>query len=78
MVALLKLLETLCASALQISKSVVEWEQGELAGNILSLIESSDSDEVLNQGLKVFIAMQESSLLLGEEFSSRLNDINGQ
>ena len=48
MVELLKLLETLCASSLQISKSVVEWEQGELAGNILSLIESSDSDPVFN------------------------------
>ena len=57
---------------------MVDWEQGELAGNILSLIESSDSDQVLNHGLKVFIAMQESSLLLGEELSSRLNEINGQ
>lgn len=57
---------------------MTDWEQGELSSNILSLIESSDSDPVLDQGLRVFIAIQESGLLLTEDLSSRLHDINGQ
>ena len=57
---------------------MADWEQGELTSNILSLIESSDSDPVFNQGLRVFIAIQESGLLLNEDLSSRLHDINSQ
>ena len=75
---MLQLLESLCKCAFQISRSVTDWEQGELSSNILSLIESSDSDPVLDQGLRVFIAIQESGLLLTEDLSSRLHDINGQ
>ena len=57
----------LCRHAWKFSKHIVEWEQEELAGNILSLMESTDSDSVFKEGLSVFIAMQESGMLLSDE-----------
>jgi hypothetical protein len=37
--------------------------------NILKIMEQTDDSRVLTQGLKIFIAVQESSYLLGEELS---------
>ena len=50
-------LAVLCRSAWKFSKRIAEWEQEELAGNLLSLMESTDSDPVLRDGLTVFIVM---------------------
>lgn len=66
-VPLLSHLAALCRSAWKFSKRIAEWEQEELTGNILSLIESTDSDEVFREGLISFVAMQESGLLLSDE-----------
>jgi len=66
-VQLLGHLTVLCVSAWKFSKRIAEWEQEELAGNLLSLMESTDSDYVLREGLTVFIVMQESGLLLSED-----------
>ena len=73
---LLALLSVMCRSAWKFSKKIAEWEQEELAGNLLSLMESTDSDSVLKGGLSVFIAMQESGLMLSDEVQSRLKEIN--
>lgn len=67
MVPLLAHLTVLCKSAWKFSKRIAEWEQEELASNVLSLIESTDSDRVLRHGIMVFIVMQESGLLLSDE-----------
>ena len=40
-------LAVLCSSAWKFSKKIAEWEQEELTGNILSLMESTDSDPIL-------------------------------
>ena len=69
-------LTVLCRSAWKFSKRIAEWEQEELAGNILSLIESTDSDSVLRQGVMIFIVMQESGLLLSDEVQNRLKEIH--
>jgi hypothetical protein len=43
---------------------------------VLALMESTEEPSVLTEGLKIFIAMQESSYLLGPELSQRLNMLN--
>ena len=67
MTPILAHLVILCKSAWKFSKRIAEWEQEELSGNMLSLIESTDSDSVLRHGVMVFIVMQESGLLLSDE-----------
>ena len=54
---LLNHLSVLCRSAWKFSKRIAEWEQEELAGNLLSLMEATDSDDILQDGLTVFIVM---------------------
>ena len=77
-VQLLGHLTVLCRCAWKFSKRIAEWEQEELVGNILSLMESTDSDFVLREGLTVFIVMQESGLLLSDDVQSRLKELNSQ
>jgi hypothetical protein len=69
-------LEHLCGSAQQFSKIIANWEQSELAIQVLSVMEQTEDSLVLTEGLKIFIAMQESSYLLGPELSQRINSIN--
>lgn len=77
-VQLLDLLSVLCKSAWKFSKKIAEWSQEELAGNLLSLLESTDSDTVMREGIEVFIVMQESGLLLSDEIQSRLKELHSQ
>ena len=69
------MIKTLCQSAHQFSAKISHWEQGELIGNILSLMESTDSEDVILAGLQVYIAMLESSFLLEDDISSRLMEV---
>ena len=50
----LKILQQLVAKSAEISENVLGWEQGELGSNIVSLMESTDSDPVLAAGLNFF------------------------
>ena len=75
-IPLLSHLASLCRTAWKFSKRIAEWEQEELSGNVLSLTESTDSDEVFHEGLHCFIAMQESGLLLSDEVQSRLKELS--
>jgi len=72
---LLNHLAALCRSAWKFSKKIAEWEQEELSCNLISLVEATDSDQILRDAILVFIAMQESGLLLSDEVQSRLKDL---
>ena len=76
-VPLLSHLANLCRASWKFSKRIAEWEQEELAGNLLSLMESTDSDAVLKEGLNVYITMQESGLMVSDEISARLKELHG-
>jgi hypothetical protein len=55
---------------------VAFWENSELALGILSYLETTNNDQVFRLGLKLFIAMQETSLLLGEVLNARIDKLN--
>ena len=75
-IPLLGLLTSLCRTAWKFSKRIAEWEQEELIGNVLSLSESTDSDEVFRESISCFIGMQESGLLLSDEVQARLKELS--
>ena len=43
---------------------------------MLSLSESTDSDEVFRESISCFIGMQESGLLLSDEVQARLKELS--
>jgi hypothetical protein len=42
----------------------------------MTFLETTQNDQVLRLGLKIYIAMQETSLLLGEVLNERINKLN--
>jgi len=65
-----------CTQSFKLSKQVLEWENSELISKLCCLIERGETDLVRKEGLKVFIAMLESSIQFPKEISHKISNLN--
>ena len=56
------MLATLCTNSLELSQQTLDWENSELITKIINLVEITESDAIVKEGLNVLTCMMESSL----------------